>query len=258
MEWPILKLPYVPSLYLAHVQMQDYRRLPPETQSQTDMREFLAQSNPDFAAFLTNPTTNATEVLAQLQSQHLAEMEAKRNSEQANAQPNPFRPSSAHSHRGSVSGSDYSYATTEMDTDEAEHLEGDPQGHVNPNGLVDGNRNGGGMALQTGMTWDMGDMAVDHTYPTPGASNGGPSPPIITHASRIRGPISVIRGPGVDEEEARKRRLERESSIHPFITPALQPFGPSSRHPFIPSPFTFPPLPPLAPISLNSLTGKSR
>lgn len=96
-----------------------------------------------------------------------------------------------------------------MGTDEAEDmdvLDVDPEGHINPNGLVEASP----MALQTGLSWNMGDMAVDQTYPTPGPSIGGPSPPIATHSSRVRGPVGAVRGPGMDEEEARKRRLERE------------------------------------------------
>ncbi|KAK1926016.1 hypothetical protein DB88DRAFT_508141 [Papiliotrema laurentii] len=213
--------------------IRDYHQLPPERQSQTDLGAFLSQSNPDFAALLTNPSTSATDVLAQLQIDHPHAFETRSNSATAAARPvDPYRPGSAHSahsythsHRGSMSGSEYSYATTEMDTDEADGLELDvPNGP--PPAAVDT-----AVLRDTGLSWGIGEMEVDEPgargvprqngtdlrgidnsgsgkvrYPTPGTSVGDPSPPVVL--------TGTIRGPSHDGEDARQRRLEHRRQIN--------------------------------------------
>ena len=223
---------------VAHGQIRDYHQLPPERQSQTDLGAFLSQSNPDFAALLTHPSTSATDVLAQLQIDHPHAFETRSNSATAAARPvDPYRPGSAHSahsythsHRGSMSGSEYSYATTEMDTDEADGLELDvPNGP--PPAAVDT-----AVLRDTGLSWGIGEMEVDGPgargvprqngtdlrgidnsgsgkvrYPTPGTSVGDPSPPVVL--------TGTIRGPSHDGEDARQRRLERESQVCNRLVP---------------------------------------
>ena len=83
-----------------------------------------------------------------------------------------FPPASANSHRSSVSGSEYSYISTEVDTD-------DPMGN---------------------------DWRVPSHYSTSESAGSNPSPPTVP--GRITGPLSNLHVG--ESDEARLKRLERE------------------------------------------------
>ena len=200
------------------LQMREYQQLPTETRSNTDLGAFLSASNPDLAALFTNPSTSATDILAQLQNDH---PDAFKPQGQPISPIEPFRPHSAHSHRSSVSVSEYSFATTEMDTDDADCLEIEPP---NPNTMPSAPAVDVAALTSTGMSWDMRDMEMDGdvsmTRPIKSgrASTGRKSTAAATR--RSSSPMSgVIRGPGNDPDDARMKRLERESAIAWFSHP---------------------------------------
>ena len=162
-----------------------------QLQSHAQMPSRQPSFSADFAVLLANPSPSTSDILASFQIDTTANTLPTSNPtpnpsshrpipEEQALSPEIFRPSSAHSyrsHRSSVSGSDYSYTTTEVDSDEAERM-------TSP-----GNN----------LPWEVGQ------YPTPGPSAGDPSPPTVPGS--VTGPM---RGPSNDEEAARKRRLERK------------------------------------------------
>lgn len=154
---------------------------------------FNVPENYEFSSLLSNPSPSASDILSNLTiDQSFAQPNPPNPSGQTitspqfstqGISPNEFRPGSAHSHRSSVSGSDYSFTTTEMDTDEAERMEMDEKPGV----------------------WELREPNLDSNYPTPGASTSGPSPPTVPGS--ITGSTGID---GLEDREAREKRLERK------------------------------------------------
>ena len=122
-----------------------------------------------------------------------------------------FRPSSAHSHRSSVSGSEFSYVSTEVSGDDDFRMDGEVPSpvqtvwNVDPAGLG-GAIPGAGHGAHVSPVGALGVPKDGGHYPSP-VSATGPSPPTVPGAM-FGGPIRGINR----EEEEKQKKIEREST----------------------------------------------
>ena len=209
----------------------------------------LDQGNPDFASLLQAHTQLPPELIAGLQIGNDTHSPSFRHSAspfnshsalavenmvnpahpgqqyhshfaQAGGEIDAFRPSSAHSHHSvhshhshhsSISASDYSYTSTEVSMDEDVRMDA-------PDDVLWGLIGGAGKRQDEGVNpaellgggkRDIGAVAAG-TYPTPGNSAGGPSPP--TAIGGMFGPIRGVQETVIEAPGQKQDRLEREST----------------------------------------------
>jgi hypothetical protein len=169
------------------MQLDQFTRNPNEPSRQPSL---TFPDNTDFHALLSPPTA-ATSTLPQTQPYFNPLLS---NYPDPTLLAQSSRPSSVHSHRSSISGSEFSYTTTEVDEDDA------------MDGVLDSHKAGPSFPGK----WEMRDDSTS-PYPTPGPSDGV-SPDTVPGS--VAGPWAKAAGEA-ETPEQRKQRLEREYHYTP-------------------------------------------